>query len=578
MTGAPRVLAPELSPLLRVDGLTLDATSPRADTTTRTRCVVEGVSFTIQPGERVALVGASGSGKTLTALAIAGLLPEDIAHRAGMISLANQAIGPSVHAVPARGARPSVRTDSAVLHGASHDRSRETLRTAMIFQDARAALQPIRRIGKQIDDVLRYTPRVGEVGVSRQPPNRRQRDAAARALLNEVGLPDAERVLRGYPAQLSGGMCQRVMIALALARAPELLLADEPTTGLDAAKQQRVMHLLDQATKTRNTALLLITHDLPLAVAHCDRIVVMRAGRCVEVIDAASIGDKARHRYTRTLWAAHRLSGFVSLDSAMAALDGGGKASEPETVAAVGADASGAMSALQLEAVSKSYAALFRQRTDVLRNIDLTVQPGKIIGISGPSGGGKTTLGRIVARLAQQDSGRVIWRDIDLSAVHPAAAASATWRHEVQYLHQDARASLDPLRTVGEILAGAHWPPRPRGIDARSHLDRRDSLDSRLREVGLPIALADRLPHQLSGGEAARVALARALTRKPRLLVLDEPTAALDTLSRARILRLIHRLARSHGLTVLCISHDLEALDMLCDRVLTLEAGCLRIS
>ncbi len=528
------------SPVLRLDGLSVDIKGSPADRSTPARRVVDRVSFTVRPGERVALVGASGSGKTLTALAIAGLLPNGVVQGAGTITLGT----------------------SSPSHG---DLAATPLRTAMVFQDARAALQPIRRIGKQLDDVLRYAPSTTSNGTV-HALTRAQRKAAAISLLHEVGLTDTTRIRRAFPAQLSGGMCQRVLIALALARAPDLLLADEPTTGLDAANQARVMALIEQSARARNAAVLLITHDLPLAVAHCDRIVVMRAGRCVEVLDAATLGTSARHRYTRTLWAAHRLPAFASSYATPEAPRPLVDRNVPPP--AIDHSTTDRRPTLIVDAVEKGYGARFRRHTPVLQNVGLSVQRGEIVGLAGPSGGGKTTLGRIIARLALQDSGRVIWNAIDLSATGPIAAAKTPWRHAIQYVHQDARGSLDPLRTVGDIVAAANegLPDRRGGaID----------IDAALREVALPAALRHRFVHQLSGGEASRVALARALARQPALLILDEPTAALDTLSRARILRLIHRLAQAHGLTVLCISHDLDALQTLCDRVVTLENGSL---
>ncbi|WP_301291063.1 ATP-binding cassette domain-containing protein [Robbsia andropogonis] len=525
---------PSQDTLLRLDRLTLEtalAPSGRSDRPTR---IVDALSLSIRRGERVALVGASGSGKTMTALAIAGLLPRGVVQRGGSI----------MTAAP-----------------------RSRLRTAMIFQDTRGALQPIRRIGKQLDDVLRYAPCTSE-GVSAKcwsTPS--QRRATAVALLNEVGLHDADRVLRAYPAQLSGGMCQRVLIALALARQPHLLLADEPTTGLDAANQQRVMSLINDVARARHAAVLLITHDLSLAVDQCDRIVVMRAGRGVDILRAADIGTPTRHRYTRALWAAHRLAAFtrrpVNVDDETcngdvvpASLHGKTDQSTPS---------------LQLRAIRKGYAGRwFQPRAQVLDAVDLTMHRGEIVGLTGPSGSGKTTLGRIVARLLTQDSGHVLWNDIDLCAGRPSGAARAPWRHAVQYVHQDACASLDPLRSVGDILStAAHLSSGIR------HIAPAFDIDTALREVGLSPTLRHRRPHQLSGGEAARVALARTLARRPELLVLDEPTAALDALTRARILKLMHRLVRSYGLTVLCISHDVAALRALCDRIMVLQQGRL---
>ena len=528
------------APLLELDALRLEVAGLTQNTAMQARCVVDDVSFVIRPGERVALVGASGSGKTLTALAIAGLLPKGIVRSGGTIVLGTPPASPD-------------------------DRTVTSLRTAMVFQDARASLQPIRRIGKQLDDVLRYSPSTASTLAG---TTRAQRKAAAIALLHEVGLVDTNRILRAFPPQLSGGMCQRVLIALALARAPDLLLADEPTTGLDAANQARVMALIDRSTRARNAAVLLITHDLPLAVAHCDRIVVMRAGRCVEVIDSATLATSARHRYTRTLWAAHRLTPFVS-PRATRSLPTAVNVTIAEKLTHIRTTPE-TPPALKVVSVTKAYGTLFRRRTPVLDDITLSMQAGEIVGLAGPSGSGKTTLGRIIARLVLQDSGRVIWNDVDLSDADPIAASKAPWRHAVQYVHQDARGSLDPLRRVGDIVAAAdeaHSARRGTPID----------VDAALREVALAPTLRHRVAHQLSGGEASRVALARALARQPALLILDEPTAALDTLSRARILRLIHRLAQTHGLTVLCISHDLDALHTLCDRVVMLEAGSLRV-
>lgn len=543
------------APLLRVAHLSL-AHRPPAYPAHGAAPLVDDVSFDIAPGECLGLIGASGSGKTLTGLAIAGVLPDTVHRRHGTIDVAPLA---------------------ADHKRAAHERVAETWRTrdhaiAMVFQDPRAALSPVRRIGAQLDDVLRAT------GMPRG-----ERRAAALALLAEVGLDDPADCLARHAFELSGGMCQRVLIALALARRPRVLIADEPTTGLDTGTQARVLALLRRVTTTRSMAMLLITHDLAVASRCCARIAVMHAGRIVETLPADRLLSEAAHPRSRALIAAmpHTAPDVAALGGDACASSEwerprvpGRPAPAPTSSPAPTSPPSPAPTSsplpspapglpggplLSVRGVRKHHGPA--RGRPVLDDVGFDIAPGEAVGIVGRSGCGKSTLAQVLARVTSVDAGRIVFDGTDIAMVDPRRAAGARWRGALQLVFQDVRASLDPLARARDALRAPLRAPD----DAR--------IAALAAQVALPLDLLDRRPHALSGGEATRVGLARALASRPRLLLLDEPTASLDMTTQAEIVRTVDTLRRTQGMALLFISHDLELVRLLCTRVLVMDAG-----
>lgn len=487
---------------------------------------LRGVDLAVAPGEVMGVVGESGSGKSVTALAAMGLLD-----RKGRIT------------------GGAVRFRDADIAGASRRRLRSMRGSAlsMIFQNPRSALNPVRRIGQQIGDALS-----AHLGLSR----RKATDEAI-ALLRTVQFRDPEQRMLSYPHELSGGMCQRVMIAMAIACRPDLLLADEPTTGLDVTTQKHVMDLLVGLVRERGMAMVLITHDLGLAAHYCQRIAVMEQGRVVEENAAAQLFAEPQHPYTQRLVAAS-----PTRESTIEGLAGGGVALPPRVAPAHRA---GQGPLLEVRDLVKR----FPNGTLGVDGVSFALAPGASLGLVGESGSGKSTISRLVCRLLDQTSGEVIFDGQDIGAVRERDFHRSPHRRDIQIVFQDALESLNPRFTAFDSIADPLR--RLGGLRARAALTA--EVEDAARRVGLPIDLLDRLPHQLSGGQRARVGIARAIAVRPRLLVLDEPTAALDVSVQAVVLQLLERLRRESGMAYLFISHDLGVVRMLCEQVIVLRAG-----
>jgi len=429
-----------------------------------------------------------------------------------------------------------------------------------------------------------------------------------------------------YPFELSGGMCQRVVIALALACNPQLLIADEPTTGLDVTTQKAVMDLIVELTKRRGMSTILITHDLGLAAAYCDRVVVMEKGRVVETALSADIFAKPEHAYTKKLMRATPRLGVSLRDllpeeeatalapasssstspppsPVMAGLDPVIHPSSPESsseamdprvkpggdaLASGGASSNGDASAtplLLVEKLVKEYprqgatavlGKLFSRKPPVeleqfraVDGISFTVGHGESVGLVGESGCGKSTTSMMVMRLLDQTSGRIMFDGDEIGGILPNAFARLPLRKSIQMVFQDPTDSLNPRFTAARAIVD----PIMQLGDVRG----RDALRARCEElaglVGLPIDLLDRFPHQLSGGQKARVGIARAIALHPKLVILDEPTAALDVSVQAVVLNLLHDLKQSMGMSYLFVSHDLNVVRLLCDRVIVMRSG-----
>jgi len=486
---------------------------------------LHGIGFTLDAGETLGIVGESGSGKSVTSLAVMRLLD-----RAGRIT----------------GGRVVFQGRDIAAAGYGDLRRLRGSAMSMIFQNPRVALNPIRTVQQQIVDVVRAH---GPLSA-----------AAARArtldLLRAVLIRDPERRLHAYPHELSGGMCQRVMIAMAIACEPTLLIADEPTTGLDVTTQKTVMELLARITAERGMALILITHDLGLAARYCDRIAVMEQGRVVEEGRTAALFHTPRHPYTQRLVAASPTRRSTLADLAPDA---------PAPVLHTVLRPPGTPLLLEVQAVTK----IFDGGVRAVDAVSFRIPSGGSLGLVGESGSGKSTLSRLVCRLLDPDGGDILFDGQSIATIPARDFHHAPQRRDIQIVFQDPHDSLNPRHTAFDSIAH----PLRRLLGLRDGA----ALTARVREAagraGLPADLLERFPHQLSGGQKARVGIARAIAPQPRLLVLDEPTAALDVSVQAVILQLLDRLRREDGIGLLFVSHDLNVVRMLCDDLVVLEAG-----
>jgi peptide/nickel transport system ATP-binding protein len=506
--------------LLRVEKLQV-AFSTRHGTVT----ALHGIDIALKAGETLGIVGESGSGKSVTSLAVMRLLDRAGRITGGRVTFEGRDITHAGHA------------DLRRLRGSA---------LSMIFQNPRAALNPIRTVEQQIVDVLAAHGKLSRANARAQ----------ALDLLRAVLIRDPEARLNAYPHELSGGMCQRVMIAMAIACEPVLLIADEPTTGLDVTTQQTVMELLARIQAERGMAMILITHDLGLAARWCDRITVMEAGRVVEQGETAALFQAPTHPYTKRLVAASPTRVSTLADLAPDA---------PPVVTAPRERKPGTPPLLELVHVVKSFGSPTRAVDDV----SFKIAPGGSLGLVGESGSGKSTLSRLICRLIDPDDGDIVFDGESIARTPAREFHLSPRRRDIQIVFQDPNDSLNPRYTAFDSIA--HPLRRLEGLRDGS------ALQTRVREAasraGLPLDLLERFPHQLSGGQKARVGIARAVAPRPRLLILDEPTAALDVSVQAVILQLLDRLRREDGIGLLFVSHDLNVVRMLCDDLVVLQAG-----
>lgn len=486
---------------------------------------VRGISFELEKGEILGIVGESGSGKSVTSYALMRIL--DVGG--------------------------TIKSGEAVYSGIDLRRVAEkTMRDirgreiSMIFQNPRAALNPIRKVGHQIEDVLRRHAKATRYTA---------REKAIEAL-EAVKIPDAVARYDAYPFELSGGMCQRIVIAIALACDPRLLIADEPTTGLDITTQKAVMDLVSELIRARQMSSILITHDLGLAAQYCDRIMVMKDGRIVEQGDPIELFSNPQHSYTRKLVDATPREG-ETIRSLLPPED-----RKPELPHDVSDDA-----LLDVRNLTKTYQGKSGP-VHAVKNISFTVKRGQSVGLVGESGCGKSTTAEMLVRLMDATAGEILFDGEDIAAMPAAAFAKNSRRGDIQMVFQDATDSLNPRHTARHTIA----EPLQRIGQMRGA-----KLSARIEElaglVGLPLALLDRFPHQLSGGQKARVGIARAIALEPKFLILDEPTAALDVSIQAVVLNLLMDLRAKLGMSYLFVSHDLHVVRLLCDHVVVMKAG-----
>ena len=468
------------------------------------RVIVDDVSLHVAAGECLAIVGESGAGKSMLAHALLGLTPE----------------GADVTA-------ERLRVEGLELRDADEAawRAVRGARVALVSQDALVSLDPFRRIGREIEEPL-------EIHTREAAPERRRR---AQAALESAAMPDAARRMDAFPHELSGGLRQRALIASALVTAPSLIIADEPTTALDATVQRRILRLL-RGIVDAGTGLLVITHDLAAAAQLADRIAVVQEGRIVELGPAARLLAQPQHPHTRELVDAWRVRPVSRPDRAEA----------PVLIA---------------EGLAKGFAGAGR----VVDDVSLTLHRGATLGVAGESGSGKTTLARLLMGLETPDAGTVRLHEMRWNPARESARRPA--RHRIQLVHQNPRAAFDPRWSIGRSIAEALAAGGvPRG-------ERAAAVARALEQVELDPSLAHRRPGQLSGGQRQRAAIARALAAGPEVLILDEPVSALDASVQVTILALLERLQRETGVATLLISHDLRVLAAVADEVLVMRDG-----
>jgi len=482
--------------------------------------VVEAVintSFSIEAGETFALVGESGAGKSVTALAIMRLLPEKyVFYPSGSVMYKGKDL------------MEASDEDMQRIRGKS---------IAMIFQEPMTSLNPLHTVEKQITESLTLHQRLS-AAEARQ---------SAIELLQLVQLPEAEERLGAYPHQLSGGQRQRVMIAMALSNEPDLLIADEPTTALDVTIQAEILDLLKRLKQRFNMSLLLITHDLEIVRKMADRVAVMRAGKIVEQGAAEEVFTSPRHEYTRYLIESELREGAVQVRT------------EEKTI-------------LQTDSLSVAfpiYRGIFRRvkgYVNAVNDVSLKINAGQTVGLVGESGSGKTTFGLAVLRLiSSKGSIRFIERelqDMKSSYIRPL-------RKEMQIIFQDPFESLNPRLTVGQIIEEGL---RVHHIED-SERSRSDIIADVLREVGLEPDIQSRYPHEFSGGQRQRICISRALVLRPKFLVLDEPTSSLDMSVQTQIIQLLKNLQRKYQLAYLFISHDLKVVRSISHYILVIRQG-----
>lgn len=502
--------------VLQLQGLNVRFSTPDGEV-----AAVQDLSLSVDRGECLGVVGESGAGKSQAFLAIMGLLASN-GHVSGRAAFDG--------------------TDLIGRGAADLDRVRGA-RIGMVFQDPMTSLTPHIAVGDQVAE-----PIVRHLKVSW-----REARSRALALLQRVHVTDAQQRMMQYPHELSGGMRQRVMIAIALACEPELLIADEPTTSLDVTIQAQILALLAELKRERGMAMVLITHDFGAVAGLADRVAVMRGGRVVELDSVAAVMKAPRHPYTQGL-----LRAMPRMDEPLAVAKGANAEPPPLAISRL---------SVRFE-VQRGWFGLGRPATlRAVEDVSLDLRSGEALGVVGESGCGKSTLARAALMLIRPSAGQVVWMGRSLESL--SGSELKPLRRDLQIVFQDPLASLDPRMTVGEIVDEPLRVHRPDlGAD-----DRARAVGEMLIRVGIAPDLANRYPHEFSGGQCQRVGIARAMILKPRFLVCDEPVSALDVSIQEQIVTLLMDLKREFGMCILFVSHNLAVVRRLCDRVLVLYLG-----
>ncbi|MET3890737.1 peptide/nickel transport system ATP-binding protein [Bosea sp. OAE506] len=508
---------------------------------------VRGVSFSVAAGETLGVVGESGSGKSVTAFAVTRLLDASGRISAGRIRFA----GEDITSASSKQLRR--------LHGAA---------ISMIFQNPRGALNPIRTVGQQIADAI----------MAHEPISAGEGRARALELLKAVLIREPEKRLDAYPHELSGGMCQRIMIAMAIACAPKLLIADEPTTGLDVTTQKTVMDLLARITAERGMAMILITHDLGLASRYCQCVCVMEQGKVVEEAQPLSLFSAPQHPYTKRLVAASPTATSTIADLAPEALASEGleppgssfetkPAASPQVEGSGKKPVPGTPLLLEVQNLVKRY----DRGVVAVNDVSFAIRAGESLGLVGESGSGKSTISRLVCRLIDASEGEILFDGQAIGTLPARDFHRSPLRKDIQIVFQDPTDSLNPRFNAFDCIAH----PLRRLLNMKDGAALTARVSECAERAGLPSSLLERFPHQLSGGQKARVGIARAIACRPRLLILDEPTAALDVSVQAVILQLLDRLRREDDLALLFVSHDLNVVRMMCERTVVMQNGAI---
>ena len=532
--------------ILQVIGLNLKLTGKNSKT------LVNNISFSLEQGKVLGIVGESGSGKSLTSLAITGLLPENIVISSGKILFEDKGESIELNSL-----------SSKIM------RNHRGKNISMIFQEPMTSLNPAMKCGKQIEEAILAHKKVNSSDLKKK----------VISLMEEVSLPRPEILYSSYPHQLSGGQRQRLMIAMALSSDPRILIADEPTTALDVTVQKNIIKVLRNLQNTRGLSIIFISHDLRLMREIADSILVMRNGEVMEFAETEMLFTQPQSPYTRGLIACQppltgtkkrllTIKDFEALN---------GEVAIPKEIKKREIDYN-QTPILKIENLSVNYkihGGFFSSGNKTYKavdNVSLEIFPGETLGLVGESGCGKTTLGKTILKLIQSQEGSIFFRGEKINTLKGKKLKN--FRKSVQVVFQDPFSSLNPRQTVQGMLSEALKVHQ----SELNKLQRNVKIIELLNSVGLEEADMYKYPHQFSGGQRQRISIARSLTTRPELLVLDESVSALDVSIQAQVLNLLNDLKEKFGLSYLFISHDLSVVKYMSDRIMVMRAGIIEES